>query len=217
MNLENYLNIQEEVTLSNSKLIVVTKNQLIDDVSKLYQAGCRQFAENRVQELLKKKEQLPKDIQWHLIGSLQKNKVSQIINFITLIHSVDSLELAVEINKRAKEVDRIVDILLQIYISHDETKHGFDFELLLDSLNQKKWNELSHINIVGVMGMASFSEDKVLIASEFQFLHNCFSTLKDNYFNRSTFKEISMGMSSDYKLALQHGSTMVRIGSSIFA
>lgn len=216
MNLENYFTIQKEVTLSNAKLIVVTKNQSMEDVLQLYQAGCRHFAENRVQELLKKKEQLPEDVEWHLIGSLQKNKVKQIISFVSLIHSVDSFELAAEINKRANDIDRVVDILLQIYVSHDETKHGFEFELLLNSLKQNNWLDLNHINIIGVMGMASLSSDSVLVQSEFQFLNKCFITLKDNYFN-STFKEISMGMSSDYKLALQNGSTMVRIGSSIFA
>ncbi|MBK8621792.1 MAG: YggS family pyridoxal phosphate-dependent enzyme [Saprospiraceae bacterium] len=199
------------------RLVAVTKTRSVDDILKLYQAGQRDMGENRVQELLAKKEQLPADIQWHLIGHLQSNKVKSIAPFIHLIHSVDSLELYQTINKEAKKAGRVIDVLLQFYIATEETKFGLDYREALEIISFHKNNTENFVRIVGVMGMASLTENETQIRKEFSKLKTYFDQLKEQFFaNDSNFREISMGMSSDYKTAIEEGSTMVRVGSLLF-
>lgn len=198
-------------------LVAVSKTRTPDEIMHLYNQDQRIFGENRVQELVSKYEVLPKDIQWHLIGSLQKNKVKYIAPFIQYIHSVDSLDLTKVIDKEAKKNNRLIKILLQVKIADEDTKQGFDFVKLSESLNTFDWNSLSNIQICGVMGMATLTDDSNKIRMEFKKLKNYFLELKTNIFSSNeNFKEISMGMSGDYIIALEEGSTMVRIGSAIF-
>ncbi len=199
------------------ELIAVSKTKHASDIQTLYDAGQRAFGENKVQELVDKYEVLPKDIQWHLIGHLQTNKVKYIAPFVHLIHGVDSFKLLKEINKEATKNKRIIPCLLQFHIAQEETKFGFSFEEAQEMLESNEFIELQHINIHGVMGMASFTEDTQLIHEEFQTLHNYFQLIKSHYFKfNPDFKELSMGMSSDYQIAMEEGSTMVRVGSTIF-
>lgn len=199
------------------QLIVVTKFQEIDKIVELYSIGHRSFAENKVQEIIRKKDLLPSDITWHMIGHLQSNKVKHIAPFISMIHSVDSLKLLEEINKQAEKYNRIIDCLLQFHIATEETKFGLDLKEAIQILNNNNIKSLHHIRICGVMGMASFSNDLELVRNEFKSLHSIFLTLKNTYFtDKQYFKEISMGMSNDFKIAIEEGSTMLRIGSLIF-
>jgi len=198
-------------------LVAVSKTKPIEAIQQMYDQGQRVFGENRVQELEEKYQALPKDIQWHLIGHLQKNKVKYIAPFVSMIHSVDSLELLEIINKEAAKSDRIISVLLQFYIAKEDTKFGLSEAEGLALLDQLVEKPLTNIRICGVMGMASFSEDKELIRSEFQTLKNIYTELKNKYFaDDDAFKEISMGMSGDYELAIAEGSTVVRIGSALF-
>ena len=175
------------------------------------------FGENKVQELLTKVNELPADIQWHLIGHLQTNKVKYIAPFIHLIHSVDSLKLLTEINKQALKNDRVIDCLLQIYIADEETKYGLGFDEAIELLESQEFTELKNVRIVGLMGIATNTENLKLVKEEFYELKTLFDGIKVSYFrNQDYFKEISMGMSSDYKVAMEQGSTLVRIGSDIF-
>lgn len=198
-------------------MVAVSKTQPVERIKSMYDAGQRMFGENRVQELLEKKDQLPSDIEWHLIGHLQRNKVKQIAPFIQMIHSVDSIDLAGEINKQATKCKRQIPILLQFRIAIEETKFGITLdsaEHFMEALLDKKFD---HLLICGVMGMASFVDDKKQILEEFQSLRSIFEWLRSNYFAGSPdFKEISMGMSGDYQIALRAGSTLVRIGSLLF-
>jgi pyridoxal phosphate enzyme (YggS family) len=204
--------IPEHVTL-----IAVSKTKPISDLEEAYKSGQRHFGENKVQEMFEKHEQLPKDIQWHLIGHLQTNKVKYIAPFVHLVHSVDSLKLLKEIDKQAKKNNRIIDCLLQFHIAQEETKFGLSLMEAEALISCQDFKDLKNINIVGVMGMASFSDDVSLIKREFQELNSIFKRLQENYFSKNqNFKEISMGMSGDYALAIEEGSTMVRVGSSIF-
>ena len=199
------------------QLIAVSKTKPNEDLIQAYQAGQRVFGENKVQEMVDKYESLPKDIQWHLIGHLQTNKVKYIAPFVSLIHAVDSLKLLKEINKEALKNKRTIDCLLQFFIANEETKFGLSFEEATEILESKEFVEMQNINIVGVMGMASFVDDKAQIEDEFRTLYNYFHILKSHHFKfNPDFKEISMGMSGDYEIAIEEGSTMVRIGSSIF-
>lgn len=198
-------------------LIAVSKTKPNADIQIAYDAGQRVFGENKVQELVDKYETLPKDIEWHLIGHLQTNKVKYIAAFVHLIHAVDSLKLLQEINKQAKKYDRIINCLLQFFIASEETKFGFSFEEAQEMLASPEFFELKNIQIVGVMGMASFVDDNAQVEKEFNELHNYFQLLKSSVFKfNENFKEISMGMSGDYKIAVEQGSTMVRLGSTIF-
>ena len=202
---------------SNVNLIAVSKTKPSSDIQIAYDGGQRAFGENRVQELVDKQEVLPKDIEWHAIGHLQTNKVKYIAPFVHLIHAVDSLRLLQEINKQAKSNERIIDCLLQFYIATEDSKHGFSIEEAQEMLASPEFFELKNVNIVGVMGMASFVEDQAQIEKEFKSLHNYFQLLKSSVFKfNENFKEISMGMSGDYQIAIDQGSTMVRIGSTIF-
>lgn len=182
-----------------------------------YNVGQRVFGENKVQDLAEKYEHLPKDIIWHMIGHLQTNKVKYIAPFVSLIHAVDSFKLLKTINKEAVKNNRIIDCLFQIYIAKEETKFGLDKEELLDILNSDEYKQLKNIRIVGLMGMSTNTPDMDIVKNEFAGLKSLLNELKQSHFiSEDSFKEISMGMSGDYKIAVEQGSTMVRIGSSIF-
>ncbi len=197
-------------------LVAVSKTKPETSIMVLYQKGQRDFGENRVQELISKYEKLPKDIRWHMIGKLQRNKVKYIVPFVSLIHSVDSLDLLEEINKQGAKINRNLDCLLQFHIARESTKAGFSPEDL-DGWSTTTFAAFKHVRILGVMGMATFTEEKGIVRSEFQKLRMIFETLKTGIFKeKSEFKEISMGMSEDYEIALEEGSTMVRIGTLLF-
>jgi PLP dependent protein len=213
---ENISNLKLRLP-SSVKLIAVSKTKPLTDILEAYNAGQKKFGENRVQELLNKKDLLPKDIEWHLIGHLQSNKVRYIVSFISMIQSVDSCKLLAIINSEALKIERVVDCLLQIHIAAEETKFGFSLHDLFENLESTNVLSLRNVRICGVMGMATFTSDTNQVRKEFAYLHNCFNTLRDSYFKTSPyFKEISMGMSGDYEMAVNEGSTMVRIGSLIF-
>lgn len=203
--------------LEGVTLVAVSKTKPNEAILEAYEVGQRIFGENKVQELVAKFEDLPKDIEWHMIGHLQTNKVKYIAPFIHLIHSIDSVKLLKEVNKEAKKNNRTIKCLLQFHIAQETTKFGFSLEEVKDFLSSDEFIELNNIELCGVMGMATFSDDKELVREEFQLLHNIFHILKSHYFKfNPTFKEISMGMSDDYQLAMEEGSTMVRIGSTLF-
>ena len=209
--------ILQELTAWNSKLIAVSKTKPVESIQVLYEMGQRDFGENRVQELLDKQALLPSDIRWHLIGHLQTNKVKYIAPFVHLIHSVDSEKLLVEINRQAARADRVIPVLLQFHIAAEETKYGFSLEEAEGVLQNRAVHPLDHVQIAGVMGMATFTDNEDQVRKEFKTLKQIFDSLKNTYFaNDTAFREISMGMSGDYRLALQEGSTLVRIGSLLF-
>lgn len=199
-------------------LIAVSKTKPISMLLDAYNAGQRHFGENYVQELVEKQELLPTDINWHFIGHLQSNKVKYIAPFVYLIHGVDSISLLKEINKQAIKNNRIIKCLLQIYIAKEESKFGLDAQEAENLLISKEFSELTHVNIVGLMGMATNTEDETILHKEFESLNTLFKYLKANIGNKPNLnlQEISMGMSSDYEIAIEHGSTMIRVGSSIF-
>ena len=202
---------------SNVCLVAVSKTKPVSDLQEAYDAGQRHFGENKVQELCDKYELLPSDICWHLIGHLQTNKVKYIASFVHLIHSVDSLKLLSEINKQAQKCNRIIDVLLQFHIAQEETKFGLDIAEARELLSSDEYINLKNIHVVGVMGMASFTDDNSIVHAEFASLKGIFQELKNSFFKEdASFKEISMGMSGDYELAIEEGSTIVRVGSSIF-
>lgn len=217
MDLQRFEQILQELMPYGTQLIAVSKTKPAADVMKLYEAGQRHFGENKVQEMVGKYEELPKDIQWHLIGHLQTNKVKYIAPFVHLIHSVDSLKLLTEINKQAEKNHHTIDCLLQIYIANEDTKFGLSPIEAEQLLSSPEFEQLKNIRICGLMGMATNTENKAQIESEFASLRNVFEQLKQKFFSAQPyFKELSMGMSSDYALALKHGATMVRIGSILF-
>lgn len=198
-------------------LVAVSKTKPVTEILEIYNQGQRVFGENKVQELTEKQELLPKDIEWHLIGHLQTNKVKYIASFVAMIHAVDSLRLLEEINKQAKKHNRIIDCLLQFYIAQEDTKFGLNKQEAIDLLESDKFRELEHIRIRGVMGMASFTDDEQQIRREFRELASVFDFLKSNYFsNQRSFDVRSMGMSGDFEIAIEEGSNMVRVGSLIF-
>lgn len=214
---DNLKTLKAEIESVNVRLVAVSKTKPNEDILEAYQSGQRIFGENQVQELVEKHEALPKDIEWHLVGHLQTNKVKYIAPFISLIHSVDSLKLLTEINKQAAKNNRIIDCLLQIYIADEETKYGLGFDEAIELLESQEYQELKNIRIVGLMGIATNTENQKQIKEEFYELKTLFDGIKVSYFkNEDSFKEISMGMSSDYKIAIEQGSTLVRIGSDIF-
>lgn len=209
--------IQEELAPYQAKLIAVSKTYPKEILLEAYEAGQREFGENRVQEVVDKAAALPEDIKWHFIGHLQTNKVKYIAPFVHLIHAVDSFKLLKEIDSRAAANNRIIDVLLQFKIAEEDTKYGYEAAEIFEMLDELPWQDLKNTRIVGVMGMATYTDDQEQVAREFRQLHTYFKRLKDTYFkDQSYFKEISMGMSGDYPLALAEGSTMVRIGSKIF-
>jgi pyridoxal phosphate enzyme (YggS family) len=215
VNSELYIKIAKDLKEKKVTLVAVSKTKPIEDILELYHLGQRDFGENYVQELVEKYQQLPKDIRWHFIGHLQSNKVKLIAPFVSLIHSVDSEKLLKEIDKQAKKNNRVIDCLLQVYIAKEETKFGLDaIELhsiitrIFDTDSGKE-KSLHNVCIKGFMGMASFTNDQKIVKKEFEFLKSLF----DKY---STFDILSMGMSADYKMAIEEGSNMVRIGSLLF-
>ena len=208
--------IQKQIP-ENVILVAVSKTQPISAIQEAYDFGQRVYGENKVQELADKYPLLPKDIKWHLIGHLQTNKVKYIAPFVALIHSVDSLKLLQEINKQALNNERTIDCLLQFHVAQEEPKFGLSIEEAREFLDSIDFALLKNVRIVGIMGMASFTSDSNQVRSEFKSLKNIFSQLKTEYFpTENSFKEISMGMSGDFQLAIEEGSTMVRVGSSIF-
>jgi pyridoxal phosphate enzyme (YggS family) len=209
-----YLKSQLPASVS---LVAVSKTKPVSDIELAYNTGQRIFGENRVQELLNKKDLLPSDIEWHLIGHLQTNKVKYIVPFISMIQSVDSFKLLFSIDSEAQKINRVINCLLQIHIAREETKFGFSMCDLSDFLQKEDVALMRNIRICGVMGMATFTSDTGQVKNEFAFLRKCFNSLKDSFFNESSdFRQISMGMSGDFELAIDEGSTMVRIGSLIF-
>ena len=198
-------------------LVAVSKTKPVSDLQEAYDAGQRAFGENYPQEMRDKHEVLPQDIQWHFIGHLQTNKIKYIIPYVTLIHSIDSANLLEAVNKEAKKHERAVDCLLQFHIALEETKFGLDLEEARQLLESEAFKAMQNVRICGVMGMGTFTDDEAEVRKEFKHLKSIFETLKQDYFaGQPQFKEISMGMSDDYLIALEEGSTMVRVGSKIF-
>ncbi len=215
--IQENLNIVRATVPSNVTLIAVSKTKPVSDLQEAYDAGQRIFGENKALEMRDKYQELPKDIQWHFIGHLQTNKIKYIAPFVTLIHAIDSLSLLEAVNKEAAKNNRVIDCLLQFHIAQEETKFGLDIEEAKSLLESESFKNLKNINICGVMGMATFTEDVVQVRNEFKNLKNIFETLKENYFKANdSFKEISMGMSDDYPIAIEEGATIVRVGSKIF-
>jgi pyridoxal phosphate enzyme (YggS family) len=213
---QNILELRKSIP-GNVCLVAVSKTKPASDILEAYQAGQRHFGENKVQELCDKQALLPNDICWHLIGHLQTNKVKYIAPFIHLIHSVDSLKLLLEINKQAAKQNRTITILLQFHIAQEETKFGLNLDEAIEILNSDAFKNCENVVIQGVMGMASFVDNPEQIRKEFRTLKYYFDFLKNSYFATNLdFREVSMGMSGDYQLAIEEGSTLVRVGSSIF-
>ena len=199
------------------KLVAVSKTKPIELIQAAYAAGQRIFGENKAQEMAQKHEELPKDIEWHFIGHLQSNKIKYIAPFVSLIHAVDSFKLLKKINQEAIKNNRIIPVLLQFHIAKEESKFGFNPAKVDEMLADVQFKDLNNVEIAGVMGMATFTEDVQVVSAEFENLKNIFDNLKQGIFKESeAFKEISMGMSGDYELAIVAGSTMVRVGSAIF-
>lgn len=198
-------------------MVAVSKTKPVEDILAVYSCGHKIFGENRVQELKVKFEELPKDIQWHLIGHLQSNKIKYIVEFVNMIHSVDSLKLLVAINNEAKKIDRVIDVLLQIYIATEETKFGFDSDELFAALKSPEIKNLNNVRLCGLMGIASFTDDMQQVRKEFRHLKEVFEICKRDYFSgNDSFSELSMGMSGDYKIAIEEGATIIRVGSLLF-
>ncbi|MBQ3909765.1 MAG: YggS family pyridoxal phosphate-dependent enzyme [Muribaculaceae bacterium] len=199
------------------KLVAVSKFHPIERLQEAYAAGQRIFGENRAQELAAKAPQMPSDVEWHFIGHLQKNKVRMIMPWASTIQSIDSTELLQLVNKEAARIDRHVNVLLQLHVAKEQTKSGFTVEEVLKAASEGAFSNLSNVTITGMMAMATFTSDMEQVASEFEQVHDTFVKLRDNYFaGDERFKEISMGMSNDWPIAVQHGATLVRIGTDIF-
>ena len=213
----NYTQILSTIPGGKVTLVVVSKTQPVEKIMEVYEAGQREFGENRVQELLEKKDKIPADIRWHVIGHLQRNKVKYIAPFVYLIHSVDSMALLEEVNKCALNNGRVIDVLLEVFIASEETKFGLSEAEVIELLENKKYQTLKNIRICGLMGIASNTPDQEKVRAEFATLKALFDKVKNKYFaNDNAFNTLSMGMSSDYKIAMEEGSTMVRIGSAVF-
>lgn len=216
INQKNYFNIVKELTEKNVILVAVSKTKPVEAIKELYDLGHRDFGENYVQELQEKYEQLPKDIRWHFIGHLQSNKVKYIASFVHLIHGIDSFKLLKEVDKQAKKLNRTIDVLLQVHIAQEETKFGLDENELNEIFNSTEFPELKNARVCGLMGMASFTDDKEKVRNEFKYLKSFFGKYTKSEILNSKFEILSMGMSGDYAMAIEEGSTMVRIGSLIF-
>lgn len=213
---EQLLQIKEQLP-PHVTLVAVSKTKPNEMIMEAYDAGQRVFGENRVQELVDKEAVLPKDIEWHMIGHLQRNKVKYIAPFVHLIHGVDSERLLKEINKQAKKQERIQNVLLQFHIAQESSKFGFDRKEALELLASDEFKNLENIRVCGVMGMATFTSDQRQVREEFHELKKIYDELKSDFFaDDKHYKEISMGMSGDYEIAIEQGSTMIRVGSSIF-
>ena len=218
------MNIKESIDEFNKilkdtscRLVAVSKTKPVELIQEAYDAGQLDFGENKVQELREKPQQLPAEIRWHMIGHLQSNKVKYIAPFIHLIHAVDSLKLLVEINKQALKNDRIINCLLQVHIAQEEHKFGFDKPELMEILSSEAFQSLQNIKVAGLMGMATYTDNQAQIRSEFNVLKNIFDDVKSEYSSPNLdLREISMGMSDDFTIAIEEGSTMIRVGSKIF-
>lgn len=217
MDTANFELLKKELAPFGARLIAVSKTKPAEDIQKLYDAGQRIFGENKVQEMCDKQAELPKDIQWHLIGHLQTNKVKYIAPFVAMVHSVDSMKLLAEIDKQAAKHGRVIDCLLQIYIAREDTKFGLNAMEALELLGTDEFAAMKNIRICGLMGMATNTDNEQQIGEEFRSLKLFFDNLKVAAFkDKDYFREISMGMSSDYKIALAQGATMIRVGSMLF-
>ena len=218
MSIQNNLRSIQASIPENVTLVAVSKTKPVSDLMEAYEAGQRIFGENKIQEMTDKWEAMPKDIQWHMIGHVQTNKVKYMAPYVSLIHGVDSLKLLQEINKQAQKNNRVIDCLLQVYIAEEESKFGLDEEELSEVLKQVQHdkNELNHIRIVGLMGMATFTNNQIQVKKEFSRLKTIFDHYSTLNSKNCQLNILSMGMSGDYTLAIECGSTMVRIGSSIF-
>ena len=216
VNKEVYQRIRKELNAKQVALVTVSKTKPVEDILELYNLGQKGFGENYVQELINKAAQLPKDIRWHFIGHLQTNKVKLIAPFVQLIQGVDSLKLLKEINKEAGKSNRVIDCLLQVHIAQEETKFGLDEKELNEVMSQFADELMENVQITGLMGMASFSEDMDIVRSEFRDLKKLFDSYAKPETRNPEFKTLSMGMSSDYSIAVEEGSNMVRIGSLLF-
>ena len=215
--IQENLNAVKTTLPSNVTLIAVSKTKPVADIKEAYDAGQRIFGENKALEVRDKHQVLPDDIQWHFIGHLQTNKIKYIAPFVTLIHSIDSAALLESVNKESAKNNRVIDCLLQFHIAQEDTKFGLDIEEAKNLLESENFKKLRNIRIVGVMGMATFTDNSAQIRDEFKNLKNIFEILKNTYFKENdTFREISMGMSDDYPIAIEEGATMVRVGSKIF-
>jgi pyridoxal phosphate enzyme (YggS family) len=215
--LQNYYELTKELAGRGVTLIAVSKTQPAEKIQLLYNLGHIDFGENKAQELLSKHSLLPADIKWHFIGHLQTNKVRQIVPFVSMIHSVDSFKLLREINKEAIKTGKIVNCLLQVYIAKEESKFGLDEKELSEILTSVEFAQMHHVKICGLMGMATFTDDHAIVRNEFKYLHDLFIRLKSEYFdNKPEFADLSMGMSDDYKISIEEGSTMIRVGTYIF-
>ena len=212
MSIQENLKTIETTIPAHVTLVAVSKTKPVEDLQEAYAAGMRDFGENKIQEMCDKYEVLPKDIRWHMIGHVQTNKVKYMAPFVHLIHGVDSLKLLKEIHKQAEKNNRVIDVLLQQFIADEETKFGLDQEEI-QQIMQEEVQHLPNVRVVGLMGMATFTEDENQIREEFRSLKSNFDSLKNNFENLTI---LSMGMSGDYQIAIEEGSTMVRIGSSIF-
>ena len=216
MSIQSHLNSIKLSLPEHVTLVAVSKTKPVSDLMQAYESGQRIFGENKIQEMTDKWEEMPKDIQWHMIGHVQSNKVKFMAPFVSLIHGVDSLKLLQEINKQALKNNRVIDCLLQIYIAEEETKFGLDKNELNELLSSSEFKEMKNIRILGLMGMATFIEDQNQIKKEFTYLKSIFDSIQTIEAENLKLNTISMGMSGDYQLAIECGSTMVRIGSSIF-
>ncbi len=213
---ENIKNITAELP-EKVKLVAVSKTKPNSDILEAYKFGQRIFGENKVQDLCEKYESLPKDIDWHFIGHLQSNKVKFIAPFVNLIHAVDKEKLLMKINSEGLKNKRVIPCLLQIHIAEEQTKFGFDFEEIKKILSSDRYKELKNTEVHGLMGMATYTDNLQQVADEFAYIKKCFDELKSDFFSdKDYFKELSIGMSGDYKIAVENGSTMIRVGSSIF-
>ena len=213
---DKIVQLRQEIP-SHVKIVVVSKTRTIAEIKEAYNAGQRIFGENKAQELISKQALLPSDVEWHFIGHLQTNKVKQILPFTSLIQSIDSLKLLRIVNKEAKLIARSVSCLLQFHIATEETKFGLDLHEAVELLKTLETEKMENITVKGLMGMATYTNDEELICREFQKLRSCFSLLKRDFFSENEeFKEISIGMSDDYLLAVHEGSTMIRVGTAIF-
>jgi PLP dependent protein len=217
MNINNNINYLRQNLPPACKLIAVSKTQPVEKIKEAYDAGQRVFGENKVQEMVPKAEALPKDIEWHMIGHLQSNKVKYIAPFVHLIHSIDSFKLLEEVNKQGLKLGRKINCLLQIFIASEETKFGFSEEEVFELTSSERLAQFSHVSIRGLMGMASFTEDIEQVRNEFRKLKTLFEQLKQMQLPANMrMEELSIGMSGDYTVAIEEGSTMVRIGTAIF-
>ena len=212
---QNIQQIEQQLS-NNTKLIAVTKTKPTAILQETYDAGFRRFGENKVQEMTEKYNLLPKDIEWHMIGHLQSNKVKYMAPYVSMVHSVDSFKLLQEINKEAKKNDRIIPCLLQIFIAQEETQFGLSEQEAIEILSAPELSDLTNIKIAGLMGMASNTDDQTKIRSEFQNLKNLFESCKKFNSSNVEMTELSMGMSGDYAIAAEEGSTLIRVGSAIF-